>query len=118
MVCRHMRCVPFLTQKVLHFCFVLCVLEVDVYVKTTVVVGYKSNSLEGDAGTIFYSIPTTKSQGKSPHRLQAALVLQAWCCQIALPLIFLLAALLTMRFAGIGNYQAQRKKGSILGWRL
>lgn len=31
---------------------------------------------------------------------------KAWCCQIVLPLIFLLAALLTMRFAGIGNYQA------------
>ena len=32
---------------------------------------------------------------------------EAWCCQIILPLIFLLAALLTMRFAGIGNYQVE-----------
>ncbi|CAE7379072.1 ABCA3, partial [Symbiodinium natans] len=31
---------------------------------------------------------------------------KAWCCQIVLPLIFLLVALLTMRFAGIGDYEA------------
>ncbi|CAJ1389550.1 unnamed protein product [Effrenium voratum] len=31
---------------------------------------------------------------------------KAWCCQIILPLIFLLAALFAMTFAGIGNYEA------------
>ncbi|CAE7581813.1 Abca4, partial [Symbiodinium sp. CCMP2456] len=30
---------------------------------------------------------------------------KAWCCQIVLPLIFLLMALMTMRFAGIGDYE-------------
>eukprot|EP00931_Biecheleriopsis_adriatica_P069363 TRINITY_DN4321_c0_g1_i1.p1 TRINITY_DN4321_c0_g1~~TRINITY_DN4321_c0_g1_i1.p1 ORF type:complete len:1964 (+),score=351.62 TRINITY_DN4321_c0_g1_i1:38-5929(+) len=29
---------------------------------------------------------------------------KAWCCQIVLPLLFLLTALFTMRFAGVGDY--------------
>ncbi|CAL1171712.1 unnamed protein product, partial [Cladocopium goreaui] len=57
-------------------------------------------------------IDMTASFGKHVHALltkryhNARRDRKAWCCQIILPLIFLLAALLTMRFAGIGNYQA------------
>lgn len=39
---------------------------------------------------------------------------EAWCCQIILPLIFLLAALLTMRFAGIGNYEVPRHVAALI----
>ncbi|CAK9113314.1 ABC transporter A family member 1 (ABC transporter ABCA.1) (AtABCA1) (ABC one homolog protein 1) (AtAOH1) [Durusdinium trenchii] len=55
---------------------------------------------------------STASFGKHVHALltkryhNARRDRKAWCCQVLLPLIFLLAALLTMRFAGIGDYQA------------